>query len=297
MTSSTDTTGHPDVAEISDLAEGLLRPARSAELRRHLEGCAACVEVHTALAEIQGLLDDVPDVPPMPADIADRIDAALAAEAAGKTEQTDPEGPGRHVSRETPTPPDRPAKLSRATTGPGRKERSRSRRRTAALGAVLTAAVLGAGSLLVQSLGNNNASDKAAQSTAASAVGTFSGASVKSQVSDLLTAREGLQRGSQHPQQDAETDLAPSGPPTQSANTLIQTEAPVPDCVRRALHSGETVLGAKSGTYADKSAYLVVVPDKADSKRVTAYVVDASCTSKRTAAAGSVLLKQTLVRS
>ncbi|MFJ4007645.1 anti-sigma factor family protein [Streptomyces sp. NPDC090023] len=295
MTSSTDTTGHPDVAEISDLTEGLLPPSRSAELRRHLEGCAACAEVHATLTEIQGLLGDVPDVPPMPLDIADRIDAALAAEAAGRTEQAGPEGSGRHVSRETPTPSDRPARLSRATTGPGRKGRARSRRRTAALGAVLTAAVLGAASLLVQSIGNN-ASDKAAQSSAASAVGTFSGASVKSQVSDLLTAREGLQRGSQRPQQDAETDLAPSGP-TQSANTLIQPEVPVPDCVRRALHSGETVLGAKSGTYADKSAYLVVVPDKADSKRVTAYVVDASCTSKRTAGAGSVLLKQTLVRS
>ncbi|MEW2314155.1 anti-sigma factor family protein [Streptomyces bauhiniae] len=295
MTSSTGTTGHPDVAEISDLAEGLLSTSRSAELRRHLEGCEACAEVLAALTEIQGLLGDLPEAPPMPTDVADRIDAALTAEAAAKTEQTGTESPGRHVSRETPTPPDRPAKLSRATTGPGRKERSRSRRRTAALGAVLTAAVLGAGSLLMQSLGNN-ASDKAAQSTAASAVGTFSGASVKSQVSDLLTAREGLQRGSQHPQQDEKTDLAPSGP-TQSANTLIQTEVPVPDCVRHALHSGETVLGAKSGTYADKSAYLVVVPDKADSKRVTAYVVDASCTSKRTAAAGSVLLKQTLVRN
>lgn len=295
MTSSTDTTGHPDVAEISDLAEGLLSPSRSAELRDHLASCAACAEVHAALTEIQGLLGDVPDVAPMPTDIADRIDAALAAEAAGRAEQAEPVNPGRHVSRETPTPPDRPAGLSRATTGPGRKERSRSRRRTAALGAVLTAAVLGAGSLLVQSLGNNS-SDKTAQSTAASAVGTFSGASVKSQVSDLLTAREGLRRGSQRPQQDAQTDIAPSGP-TQSANTLIQTEAPVPDCVRRALHAGETVLGAKSGTYADKSAYLVVVPDKADSKRVTAYVVDASCASKRTARAGSVLLKQTLERS
>ncbi|MET7677979.1 anti-sigma factor family protein [Streptomyces seoulensis] len=295
MTSSTDTTGHPDVAEISDLAEGLLSPSRSAELRHHLASCTACAEVLAALTEIQGLLGDVPAVPPMPTDIADRIDAALAAEAAGRAEQAEPVKPGRHVSRETPTPPDRPARLSRATTGPGRKERSRSRRRTAALGAVLTAAVLGAGSLLVQSLGNNS-SDKAAQSTAASAVGTFSGASVKSQVSDLLTAREGLRRGSQRPQQDAETDIAPPGP-TQSANTLIQTEIPVPDCVRRALHAGETVLGAKSGTYADKSAYLVVVPDKADSKRVTAYVVDASCASKRAVGTGSVLLKQTLDRS
>ncbi|BDH02860.1 zf-HC2 domain-containing protein [Streptomyces seoulensis] len=291
MTSSTDTTGHPDVAEISDLAEGLLPPSRSADLLRHLEGCEPCAEVRAALTEIQGLLGTVADVPPMPTDIADRIDAALAAEAAGRTE-AEPPAPGRHVSRETQTPPDRPATRSRTTTGPGRKERGRSRRRTAALGAVLTAAVLGAGSLLVQSLGSTS-SDKAAQSAASAPVGAFSGVSVKGQVKELLTARQGLQRGSQRPQQDAETDLAPSGP-TQSANTLIQTEVPVPDCVRRAINSGDTVLGAKSGTYADKSAYLVVVPDKADSKRVTAYVVDASCTVRRPAASGDVLLKQSL---
>ncbi|MFI8349206.1 anti-sigma factor family protein [Streptomyces sp. NPDC085596] len=294
MTSSTDTTGHPDVAEISDLTEGLLPPSRSAELRRHVEGCEPCAEVLAALTEIQGLLGTVPDVPPMPMDIAGRIDAALSAEAAEQHAQTDTTTPGCRVSRETPTPPERPAKRSRATTGPGRKERGRSRRRTAALGAVLTAAMLGAGSLLVQSL-DSGSSDKTAQSAASPVVGAFSGVSVKSQVTDLLTARQGLQRGSQRPQQDAETDLGPSGP-TQSANTLIQTEIPVPDCVRRAISSGETVLGAKSGTYADKSAYLVVVPDKADSKRVTAYVVDASCTTRRPASAGVVLLKQSLAR-
>ncbi|MEU6815718.1 hypothetical protein [Streptomyces sp. NPDC046860] len=294
MTSSTDTTGHPDVAEISDLAEGLLQPSRSADLRRHLEGCEPCAEVHAALAEIQSLLGTVTDVPPMPTDIADRIDAALAAEAAGGPERAETSGAGGPVSRETPPSSDRPATRSRATSGPGRKERVRSRRRTAALGAVLTAAVLGAGSLLMQSLGGTT-SDKTAQSAASAPAGAFSGVSVKSQVSDLLTARQGLQRGSQRPQGDAETDLSPSGG-TQSANTLIQTEVPVPDCVRRALNSGETVLGAKSGTYADKSAYLVVVPDKADSKRVTAYVVDASCTVRRPAAVGDVLLKQSLAR-
>ncbi|MFD4789386.1 hypothetical protein ACFWN1_20470 [Streptomyces sp. NPDC058459] len=295
MTSSTDTTGHPDVAEISDLTEGLLAPSRSTELRHHLAECEPCAEVLAALTEIQGVLGSVPDVPPMPMDIVGRIEAALTTEAAEQSGQPDTATPGSRVSRETPTPPDRPAKHSCVNTGPGRKERTRNRRRTVALGAVLTAAVLGAGSLLVQSFGDN-AADKTARSTAASPVGTFSGASVRSQVSDLLTTRQGLQRGSQRPQQDAETEPAPSRP-AQSANTLIQTEVPVPDCVRRALHSGETVLGAKSGTYADKSAYLVVVPDKADSKRVTAYVVDASCTSRRTADAGRVLLKQTLVRS
>ncbi len=34
-----DTTQHPDVSEISDLAEGLLSPSRSAAVRRHVDGC------------------------------------------------------------------------------------------------------------------------------------------------------------------------------------------------------------------------------------------------------------------
>ena len=72
MTSTTDMAGHPDVAEISDLAEGLLPPARSTELRRHLDDCELCADVYTSLEEIRGLLGTLPGPPRMPADVAGR---------------------------------------------------------------------------------------------------------------------------------------------------------------------------------------------------------------------------------
>ncbi|CAL9496903.1 anti-sigma factor family protein [Streptomyces sp. enrichment culture] len=81
MTSSTDTAGHPDVAEISDLTEGLLPPSRSTDVRRHLEQCELCADVYASLEEIRQALGTLPGPPRMPADVAGRIDAALAAEA------------------------------------------------------------------------------------------------------------------------------------------------------------------------------------------------------------------------
>ncbi|MFJ5774763.1 hypothetical protein [Streptomyces sp. NPDC093094] len=81
MTSTTDTAGHPDVAEISDLVEGLLPPSRSTDLRAHLDTCELCADVYVSLEEIRGLLGTLPGPPRMPAEVAGRIDAALAAEA------------------------------------------------------------------------------------------------------------------------------------------------------------------------------------------------------------------------
>ncbi|MFF7330510.1 zf-HC2 domain-containing protein [Streptomyces sp. NPDC008150] len=84
MTSGTDTTGHPDVSEISDLAEGLLPTTRTSDVRRHLAECPDCADVHAALEEIRGLLGTLPgvgDAARMPDDVVTRIDAALATEA------------------------------------------------------------------------------------------------------------------------------------------------------------------------------------------------------------------------
>ena len=77
MTSTTDMAGHPDVAEISDLTEGLLEPSRTADIQRHLDECELCADVHASLEEIRGLLGSVPGPTRMPADVAERIDAAL----------------------------------------------------------------------------------------------------------------------------------------------------------------------------------------------------------------------------
>ncbi|MGW7403079.1 anti-sigma factor family protein [Streptomyces sp. NPDC054833] len=301
MTSTTDTTGHPDVAEISDLTEGLLPPTRTADVRRHLDECELCTDVFTSLEEIRGLLGTLPGPVRMPDDVAGRIDAALAAEALLQTttpESADtpvlvPASPGLSdedaespVSRETSTPADRPAGRPHPATGPGRKNRGRGRRRrTVVLGAVFTAALLGAGSLFLESLGNDQPTTAAHDS--------FSSGSLKGQVTDLLTTKKGLQPGSQKPRLgiESETDT-----PGSTAKTLIQPQIPVPGCVRQGINNAGNVLGAQKGTYEGTDAYLVVLPDAGDNTRVTAYVVDATCVSKEAAAPGKVLLTQSLAR-
>ncbi|MEV5873879.1 hypothetical protein AB0L75_06530 [Streptomyces sp. NPDC052101] len=310
MTSTTDTAGHPDVAEISDLTEGLLPPDRSADIRRHLKTCELCADVHAALEEIRGLLGSVSGAQRMPADVAGRIDAALAAEALLSASAPDPlstqvssktepghEGSAGHVSRETSPPSDRPAGRPQAATGPGRKGRERGRRRRrVVLGAVLTAAVLGAGSLVLQSLGDHS-SDTTAHGRPTASVEPFSGSSVQSQVKDLLSTKKKTHPGSdgQRPRSGLESEHnTPQS--TESANTLLQTNAAVPDCVRAVLHRSDDVLGAKTGTYDGKSAYLVVVPDADDSTQVTAYVVDAACIRQQPGTAGKVLLKHSFPR-
>jgi hypothetical protein len=231
----------------------------------------------------------------MPVDVAQRIDAALAAEAllSASGEET-PD----HVSRETSAPADRPAGHPQAATGPGRTKNGRGRRRrTVVLGSVLTAAVLGAGALVLQSLGSDTSTTTAHGKPSASA-SPFSGASVQNQVRDLLASQKGTQRGStsQRPRSGTDSEQGTAGA-TASANTLLQPEVAVPDCVRHAIPRGEQALAAKTGTYGGKSAYLVVLPDPGDSARVTAYVVDAACTGQQPATVGRILLKQSFARS
>ncbi|MFJ8488752.1 anti-sigma factor family protein [Streptomyces sp. NPDC094038] len=296
MTSTTDTTGHPDVAEISDLTEGLLPPARTEEVRKHLDGCELCADVHTSLEEIRGLLGALPGPPRMPADVADRIDAALAAEA-----PLNATAPVAHVSRETspremPSPGDRPAGRPSGSAGPGRKERGRKhgrRRRTVVLGAVFTAAVLGAGSYFLQSLGGDGT--PTAQSNPTASAGSFSKTTLQGQVKDLLGTKPSTQRGSQKP---FSVESQPSGKPnsTPSPTVKLQPTTQVPVCVRQGISQTDLVLGAKKGTYEGQDAYLVVLPDSSDASRVTAYVVDASCDSKGSASPGKVLLTESLAR-
>lgn len=284
MTSTTDEAGHPDVSDISDLSEGLLSPSRSEDVQHHLEKCAACADVHATLEEIRGLLGSLPDPGPMPADVADRIDAALAAEAlpdAGTSAEA-------RVSRETSSVTDRPIGRPHAATGPGRKGRARGRRRRkAALGAVFTAALLGAGALFLHSSGD--------EKPATTAQDTFSGSSVKKQVTDLLSTQRNRQRdsGTSKPHLGIESQTETPGSAA-SANTFIQPSVPVPDCVREGINNTGDALAAKTGTYDGKSAYLVVMSVSGDSTKVTAYIVDASCQQADTP--GKVLLKQSFKR-
>ncbi|MFF5968361.1 anti-sigma factor family protein [Streptomyces collinus] len=308
MTSTTDMAGHPDVAEISDLAEGLLPPARTTDLRRHLDECELCADVYASLEEIRGLLGTLPGPPRMPVDVAGRIDAALAAEAllnaSGPDSEESPEpelvpGSGAagapsgddsdaHVSRETSTPADRPAGRPRSsTTGPGRKGRTRvGRRRIAVLGAVFTVAALGLGSVLLSSLGDNKPPHDTAGERQTTAADTFSEGKLQKQVTDLLSENKTKGGGSRTP------FGAATVPGTNEPRVL--KGAVVPGCVRNGIGRDDAALATEDGTYQGKKAMLVLLPDASDATRVTAYIVDATCVDQAApTASGKVLLQRT----
>ncbi|MGW0825449.1 anti-sigma factor family protein [Streptomyces sp. NPDC002845] len=303
MTSTTDTAGHPEVTELSDLTEGLLSPSRSSDVRRHLNACPLCADVYDSLEEIRGMLGTLPGPLPMPADVAGRIDAALAAEALLNATAPDPHDKGTpaavgaaravsdedddtHVSRETSSAVDRPAGHSRASTGPGRTNRKRyARRRTVFLGTVFTAAALGLGTLLVQSM-NDNSGD----GTPPAAL--FSGTKLEDQVTELLAGgKESVARSPY----GSETDVGATGSTIEPQGTFVKSD--VPPCVQDGIGRTETALAVEQGTYEGKNAYLVVLPDESDSTRVMAYVVDAACVSETSAPAGEVLLEQSYPKS
>ncbi|MFE2512150.1 anti-sigma factor family protein [Streptomyces naganishii] len=307
MTATTDTAGHPDVTEISDLTEGLLSASRTEDVRRHLDECEQCAQIHASLGEIRGLLgamsetDAMPEAQAMPQDVADRIDAALAAEAARAS--TEVSGDGAHVSRETSvedrphrTPADRPSGHARASSaGPGRAARTRrSRRRIAALGSAFTVAALGVVSLVLATTHEGKDGGTTAQGRPSASADTFASGTLQHQVAGLLQKAQKSQ-GTTHAPHSFGVDSATG---TDGPNVLkSQPTVSVPSCVRQAINNSGTPLAAQPGTYDGKSAYLVVLPDTSgDTTRVTAYVVDASCV-QRPSAAAKVLLTHSYARS
>jgi len=309
VTSTTDTAGHPDVAEISDLTEGLLPPARTADVRRHLDECELCADVHASLEEIRGLLGTLPGPLRMPDDVAGRIDAALAAEALlNATAPADADTPtlvgasrspsrvddSTYVSRETAATADRPSGRARSsTTGPGRKDRTRrGRRRAAVLGAVFTVAALGLGSALVLSLNDGKPSKTTAQDRQ-TAADTFSEGTLEHQVAGLLAKGRSSENSSRGPHNSMGVEGGPS-----IASPKIFKQPTVPDCVRRGIgHNDATVLATEEGTYKGTEALLVVLSDATDSSRVTAYIVDATCVTQAPSTPAKVLLTHAYPRS
>ncbi|MGW1757465.1 anti-sigma factor family protein [Streptomyces mirabilis] len=313
MTSTTDTAGHPDVAEISDLSEGLLPPSRTADVRRHLDECVLCADVYDSLEEIRGLLGTLPGPTRMPDDVAGRIDAALAAEAllsATAPDRETAEDDSASVSRETslgvshtsgePSPAsltDRPSGRPHAATGPGRSRRGRrGRRRVVVLGTVFTAAALGLGTILVQSLGDG--SGKSPQTvTQQGANDTFSEGKLKTQVADLLAKNKSARTPSASPKRPWGVQSNEAGNGSAGVDTLITPTVQVPDCIQKGTGSTATILAAQQGTYKGTAVYLVVVPDASDSTKVTAYIVEAACVKQASATPGKLLLTHSYARS
>jgi negative regulator of sigma E activity len=325
VTSSTDTDEHPEVMEISALAEGLLPPDRTVHVRGHLAACELCSEVRASLDEIRSLLGTLPGPVQMPADIAGRIDAALAAEALldattpddrvdVSRETSTPEAetdPAPSVSRETsePTRPrqtlgeatpissgsaERPAGRPRAATGPGRgKSRPDTRRQQArrwpraVLGTACAAAVIGLGSFIIQSgstQGNDAASTQTAKRQPSSAADTLSAATLQARVHALLADQKSSTASG-----DVRAQDTPDMP-------LRAEDPPVPDCVQEGTGRSEVPLAAQEDTYAGKDVYLVVLPHRADSKLVDAFVIDSACVAQSPSTAGTRLVAHTYPR-
>ena len=299
MTSTADTTQHPDVSEISDLTEGLLSPSRTAEVREHLDSCPLCADVRASLEEIRGLLGTLPGAHRMPDDVAGRIDAALAAEAL--LNATTPEE-AAHVSRETSlspqqaetTPADRPAGHARAATGPGRSHKA-PRRRKAVLGAVLGAAAVGMSVLLLQSLqptGGNSADSAKKDTSVSTATGDsqdFSASGLQTRVQALLATSSG------QPEQRIEKGPSIEGQTSPASPRTLERPA-VPPCIQKGTGRTESPIAFEQGEYKGDNAYLVVLPHATDSKQVEAYVIDAACVDTAPAATGKLLLTNTYPR-
>lgn len=307
MTSTTGTSEHPEVSEISELTDGLLSPSRTADLRDHLASCALCEDVYASLEEIRGLLGTLPGPTRMPTDVAERIDAALAAEAL--LDSTAP-GTTAHVSRETvsapisvsretdPEPPShgtpsRPAGRPRGASGPGRQtpsgRSSRPRRwPRILLGTAAAVVVFSFGGLLIQNAATNGTQASQDRSTATTEKSTgaavgLTAANLGSHVQDLLASNR------PHRSPGVGARSSPESPLRGSADT-------VPSCVRHGIGRPEAPLASKHTRYQGKDAYLVVLPDPADPQRVSAYVVASSCVSATPPAPGKVLLSHSYQR-
>ncbi|MFF9647695.1 hypothetical protein [Streptomyces sp. NPDC014622] len=317
---STDTSGHPDVSEISDLTEGLLPPSRAGEIREHLDGCELCDDVHASLIEIRDLLGTVPGPQRMPDNVANRIDAALAAAALDTAAlDTTPSAPSAHVSRETAPAaltkpdrenlaPDRPAGHSGATTGPSRRP-TRRRRRATVLGAALGAAVIGLGVLLLQN--DRTSQDTAATKTAnrdsgskTSEASTFSESTLEGRVRTLLrhadrkpSAPDGVDAENQPPSVLAQSPPVDMPSVTEAPqNPLRASTASVPACIQQGIGRDTPALAVEAGTYEGADAFLVVLPHRSEPTRVQAYVVDAACTRDKGVTKGKLLLTHTYAR-
>lgn len=306
MSSTTNMDGHPDVAEISDLAEGLLPPSRSTDLRRHLDTCELCADVHASLEEIRGLLGTLPAPQRMPDEVVGRIDAALAAEAVLAAMAPGPTDPEVHrasvpssagaddrprVSRETSVAVGRPAgRAATSTTGPGRKNRSRNERRGfVALGAAFAVAALGFGSVIVSSLDSGEAPGDPGQPSALA--DTFSEGKLGARIADLLATDQPGQSSTGTSSVQSFREESGTG-----TGNHVFTQPGVPSCVRQGIGREDAALATEEGMYQGHEVLLVVLPDATDAGQVTAYLVETACVTQPSLGAGEVLLESSYPR-
>ncbi|MFJ2632620.1 hypothetical protein ACIO6U_11795 [Streptomyces sp. NPDC087422] len=292
MTSTADHDAHPEVAEISDLAEGLLRPERATEVTEHIAGCSLCADVRDSLEEIRGLLGTLPGPQRMPADIAGRIDAALAAEAL--LDATTPDVP-RGTSRPSPKPAPTPTHVPRGTStgpdghasgsaGPGRTGRRWRRGLLVAASAVV---VVGLG-VTIYHVGDDTTSQSDA--TASSKKADTVADPIAVQVRELLD-----EAAPNHAAGESDSPML-SGPGVSSEGATMSPDRAVPTippCVLKATQRTGPALAAERESFHGTDSYLVVLPHPSDASAVDAFVVSAACTAT---SPGAVLFRSTYPR-
>ncbi|WP_327435905.1 hypothetical protein OG279_18380 [Streptomyces sp. NBC_01201] len=305
MTSAADMTQHPDVSEIADLAEGLLPPSREAAVRRHIDSCDECGDIHASLEEVRSLLGAAePPSEHMPEEVARRIDTALAREAVAAATTPVSASP---VSRETFDLPTeaapRPAGRPRGATGPGRSP-ARRRRRTVILGTAFGAAAVGMSVLLLPSLPSSQDSAGSMAdhrvSAAEKSQEEFSEGTLQGRVQSLLNEAKASETPGGYPAESPmDTKSSPGHLPPGDATPGTRLLAPivnVPSCVQQGTGRDTPALALEEGSYEGTAAFLVVLPHTTDSTRVQAYVVDAACVDSKPATQGKLLLTHSYAR-
>lgn len=310
-TGATGTIGHPDVSEISELAEGLLSPSRTAEVRSHLGDCPLCADVRASLEEIRALLGTLPGPARMPVDVSGRIDAALAAEALldattphAQSEPAHPlpAVPVGDVSRETPPGPLgetgalRPSGHPAGPTGSGRR---RARRRIALAGGLLAACVAG---ILVaglmsgdQTLHDMSAQNERSDAQAASGMPEYTAQGLPDAVRELLASGSPGDKAAGEKNNTLGVENSPPAAPSLAPGDGLAPRAPA--CVQEATGRTEAPLGFETGTYEGKDVFLIVLPHPGDPAVVDAYLVGSACVTDPSAVAGKPLLTRTYPRS
>ncbi|WP_327289930.1 anti-sigma factor family protein [Streptomyces sp. NBC_01198] len=299
MTSTTGQDPHPEVADISDLAEGILLPEKAAEVRAHIESCEQCGEVLASLREIRELLGDLPQPEPMPPDVAARIETALAAEA-----QRDTAPP--HVPRETSLPAQHapaaadvprgtsaPAGRPSAPTGPGRASRRRRGLLVVAASAVTVMALGGAVYELASHSGPSSTSADSSAERKSSTQDRGSSSAVGDEVARLLGGSAGGAAGSKTAGGGITSPMLGTRGDTR-VTAPDGTVVTVPGCVLQATQQSRQPVAADREPFQGVDSFLVVLPDPADPARVDAFVVAASCTGDTP---GRVLFQDSYPRS
>lgn len=137
--------GHPDLDTLADYGAGVLDPAATTQLQRHVDSCTRCQGVLAGSAAVPDLLRTLPPIT-MPPAIEARIFAALDAErqaSRGGAARPDPRQPG-------PVPVRPVASLDAA------RERRASRFRRLSLVAAALVLVVGGGAVAIAVGANHN---------------------------------------------------------------------------------------------------------------------------------------------